>query len=195
VALIVIGPKDLPGMFRTLGQMTGKARAMASDFSRAMEAAADDSGIGDISKSIRSAANPQKFGLEKAREAAGLSKPKIESDALSPDRQAAKDKINASTAKAAEDRKAREAASAEEDDDLAMAELPDKLPQSKPAMPAKAAAKPASKPAAPVKAKAAKTNSGTKAKAPAKPKVAAEPNAVTKPKTTPAKPKTAKGDA
>ena len=29
VALIVIGPKDLPGLFRTMGQMTGKARPMA----------------------------------------------------------------------------------------------------------------------------------------------------------------------
>ena len=44
VALIVVGPKDLPGMFRTLGQATGKMRAMARDFQRAMEDAADDSG-------------------------------------------------------------------------------------------------------------------------------------------------------
>ncbi|MFT5867520.1 MAG: sec-independent protein translocase protein TatB, partial [Gammaproteobacteria bacterium] len=29
VALIVIGPKDLPGMFRTVGQFTGQARGMA----------------------------------------------------------------------------------------------------------------------------------------------------------------------
>lgn len=37
VALIVIGPKDLPEMFRTLGRFTAKARGMARDFSRAME--------------------------------------------------------------------------------------------------------------------------------------------------------------
>ena len=36
VALIVIGPKDLPGLFRSIGQFTGKARMMAREFSRAM---------------------------------------------------------------------------------------------------------------------------------------------------------------
>ena len=35
VALIVVGPKDLPALFRTLGNFTGKARGMA----RAMLAA------------------------------------------------------------------------------------------------------------------------------------------------------------
>ncbi|MBS8271715.1 twin-arginine translocase subunit TatB, partial [Halomonas litopenaei] len=50
VALIVIGPKDLPGLFRTMGQFTGKARMMAREFSRAMEQAADDAGVKDISK-------------------------------------------------------------------------------------------------------------------------------------------------
>ena len=37
VALIVVGPKDLPRMFRTLGQFTARARHMARDFQRAME--------------------------------------------------------------------------------------------------------------------------------------------------------------
>ena len=40
VALIVVGPKDLPVMFRTLGQFTAKARGMAREFQRAMEDAA-----------------------------------------------------------------------------------------------------------------------------------------------------------
>ena len=35
VALIVVGPKDLPGMFRTLGRFTGKAKGMARDFQSA----------------------------------------------------------------------------------------------------------------------------------------------------------------
>ena len=43
VALIVVGPKDLPGMFRTVGQFVGKARGMAREFQRSMEAAADES--------------------------------------------------------------------------------------------------------------------------------------------------------
>ncbi|HEY3793530.1 MAG TPA: Sec-independent protein translocase protein TatB, partial [Bradyrhizobium sp.] len=32
VALIVIGPKELPGVLRTLGQYTRKVRGMAADF-------------------------------------------------------------------------------------------------------------------------------------------------------------------
>ena len=28
VALIVVGPKELPGLFRTVGQFTGKARSI-----------------------------------------------------------------------------------------------------------------------------------------------------------------------
>ena len=44
VALIVVGPKDLPGMFRTLGRFTGKIKRMAREFQRAMDDAADEAG-------------------------------------------------------------------------------------------------------------------------------------------------------
>ena len=44
VALIVVGPKDLPVLFRNLGRFMGKARGMAREFSRAMNDAADESG-------------------------------------------------------------------------------------------------------------------------------------------------------
>lgn len=60
VALIVVGPKDLPNLFRQVGHFTGKARGMAREFSRAMEAAADDAGVKDIDRTIRAAANPVK---------------------------------------------------------------------------------------------------------------------------------------
>lgn len=53
VALVVVGPKDLPKMFRTLGQLVGKARAMAREFQRAMESAADDAGVSDLTKAAR----------------------------------------------------------------------------------------------------------------------------------------------
>ena len=53
VALVVVGPKDLPKMFRTLGQLTGKARAMAREFQRAMESAADDAGVGDVKRAAQ----------------------------------------------------------------------------------------------------------------------------------------------
>ncbi|SUZ31908.1 Sec-independent protein translocase protein TatB [Roseibaca ekhonensis] len=64
VALIVVGPKDLPKMFRTLGQMTAKARSMAREFSRAMEDAADQSGVKDVARDLRGMADPQGMGLD-----------------------------------------------------------------------------------------------------------------------------------
>lgn len=52
VALIVIGPRDLPHMFRALGRITAKARAMAREFSSAMEDAARDTGLSDAANSL-----------------------------------------------------------------------------------------------------------------------------------------------
>lgn len=104
VALIVIGPKDLPGLFRTMGQFTGKARMMAREFSRAMEQAADDSGVKDISKTLNAAANPKKFGVDKIKEATGVTE-----TPLSPERQAAKEKMSKAMGDAALARQAREA--------------------------------------------------------------------------------------
>lgn len=53
VALIVVGPKDLPGLFRTLGQFTGRARMMARDFQRTLEQAADEAGVSEVQKTLR----------------------------------------------------------------------------------------------------------------------------------------------
>ena len=54
VALIVVGPKDLPGMFRQAGRFMGKMRAMAREFQRSMEEAADDSGLKEAASALRS---------------------------------------------------------------------------------------------------------------------------------------------
>jgi sec-independent protein translocase protein TatB len=70
VALIVIGPKDLPEMFRTLGRFTAKVRSMARDFQRAMEAAADDTGVKDVAKDLNSIASPRSLGLDAVKDAA-----------------------------------------------------------------------------------------------------------------------------
>lgn len=40
LALIVVGPKDLPGLLRTCGQYVGKMRGMAREFQRSMDDAA-----------------------------------------------------------------------------------------------------------------------------------------------------------
>ncbi|WP_298491859.1 twin-arginine translocase TatA/TatE family subunit [uncultured Maritimibacter sp.] len=77
VALIVVGPKDLPGMFRTLGRFTAKARALGREFSRAMNDAADESGLKGAadglkgaSNSLKAVSNPKKFGLDALNDAA-----------------------------------------------------------------------------------------------------------------------------
>ena len=60
VALIVVGPKDLPGMFRTVGQFMGKARGMAREFQRTMEAAADETGLKEATKGLQTISDPLK---------------------------------------------------------------------------------------------------------------------------------------
>jgi sec-independent protein translocase protein TatB len=70
VALIVIGPKDLPEMFRTLGRFTGKLRSMARDFQRAMESAADEAGVKDVAKDLKAATSTKSLGLDAVKEAA-----------------------------------------------------------------------------------------------------------------------------
>jgi sec-independent protein translocase protein TatB len=73
VALIVVGPKDLPRMFNALGRMTGKARGMAREFQRAMDDAAKSSGLDDVRKDInglRNVAAPGKLGINALEEAA-----------------------------------------------------------------------------------------------------------------------------
>jgi sec-independent protein translocase protein TatB len=70
VALVVIGPKDLPGMFRELGRFTAKIRAMGRDFSRAMDAAAKESGVKDVADDLRKVANPKSMGLDAVKSAA-----------------------------------------------------------------------------------------------------------------------------
>ena len=56
VALIVIGPKDLPVMFHTLGRITARARGMAREFSSAMEDAAKASGVQEATRELRETA-------------------------------------------------------------------------------------------------------------------------------------------
>ena len=48
VALIVVGPKDLPKMLRTLGQYAGRAKSIARDFQRSMDDAARQADIEEL---------------------------------------------------------------------------------------------------------------------------------------------------
>lgn len=70
VALIVIGPKDLPEMFRTLGRFTAKMRSMAREFSRAMEDAARESGVDEVAGDLKRMTSARSLGLDAVKTAA-----------------------------------------------------------------------------------------------------------------------------
>lgn len=70
VALIVVGPQDLPKMFRTLGRFTAKARHMAGEFSRAMEDAARETGVKDIADDLKGVGSKKSLGLDALERAA-----------------------------------------------------------------------------------------------------------------------------
>lgn len=70
VALIVVGPKDLPRMFRALGQFTAKARSMARDFQRAMDDAAKTSGFTEATKDIKNLTSKKALGIDALENAA-----------------------------------------------------------------------------------------------------------------------------
>jgi sec-independent protein translocase protein TatB len=106
VALIVVGPKDLPKMFRTLGQVTGRIKAMAREFQTTMNAAASESGLDemakdlkkatDITRDLRNVTNPRKMGMEAMKKAT--------SSALNGDDEAEADRPLSETEKLAQQR-------------------------------------------------------------------------------------------
>ena len=60
VALIAIGPKELPGVLRMIGQWMGKARRMASDFQGQFNEAMREAEMADIKKTFDDAAGMAK---------------------------------------------------------------------------------------------------------------------------------------
>jgi sec-independent protein translocase protein TatB len=66
VAIIVVGPKDLPRMLRTLGQTMGKMRRMSrefqSTFNDALREAEKQADIADMKKQVEDAANFNPLG-------------------------------------------------------------------------------------------------------------------------------------
>lgn len=84
VALIVVGPKDLPVMFHSLGRMTAKARAMAREFSRAMEDAAKETGLDAAAADLKNMTSKKSLGitaLERATEKFEKWEPKLPGNA------------------------------------------------------------------------------------------------------------------
>lgn len=54
LALIVVGPKELPGLLRSVGQFVAKARGMARDFQRSMEDAAREADLDGVVNTVKS---------------------------------------------------------------------------------------------------------------------------------------------
>jgi sec-independent protein translocase protein TatB len=52
VALIVIGPKELPGVLRAVGQWTAKVRRMAAEFQGQFHEAMREAEMGDLKKEV-----------------------------------------------------------------------------------------------------------------------------------------------
>ena len=52
VALIVIGPKELPAVMRTMGQWTRKIRGMAADFQNQFQEAMREAEMADLKKEV-----------------------------------------------------------------------------------------------------------------------------------------------
>lgn len=172
VALIVVGPKDLPGMFRTLGRFTAKARAMGREFQRAMDDAAKETGVKETADELKAMTSKKNLGLDALDKAASKFEKwdpsKASTTPKGPATQALADKRAAEAAE-------RKAKLAEASEAKAAASEPADKPAARPA-PAKA---PAKKAAAKTPAKSAPATA-----TPAKKTVAAKP-----------KPRTKKGEA
>ena len=53
VAIIVIGPKDLPRVLRAVGQTVAKMRGKAREFQGHLDSAMKDAGLDDVKKEIQ----------------------------------------------------------------------------------------------------------------------------------------------
>ena len=66
VVIIFIGPKELPGVLRTLGQWVSKARAMAREFQDGIEDMARETGLDEAKREIETAAGDIGGVIEKS---------------------------------------------------------------------------------------------------------------------------------
>jgi len=57
IALIVVGPKDLPLMLRKVGQFVGKMRGLAADFRSSFDEMARQSELDDLRKEVEALRN------------------------------------------------------------------------------------------------------------------------------------------
>lgn len=124
VALIVVGPKDLPILFRRVGQFVGKAKGMAREFSSAMNQAADQAGVKDVTDTLKGAtqgmnkiANPLQTAADAVKDTAKSAvdiNPDSETGKLAAKRAEDNRKVKEAMEKKAQERLEAEAREAEE---------------------------------------------------------------------------------
>ncbi|HWE46827.1 MAG TPA: Sec-independent protein translocase protein TatB [Caulobacteraceae bacterium] len=59
LALVVVGPKDLPVLLRRLGKLTGKVRSMAAEFRASFDEMARQSELDELRKEVEALRNQQ----------------------------------------------------------------------------------------------------------------------------------------
>ena len=98
LALIVVGPKELPRLMRTVGQWVNRARTMARDFQRGMEDVAREADIQELAEArkmmddVRSIktetqkglANPGSWAKDAVAEAVAEEVPEVKAAAPAP---------------------------------------------------------------------------------------------------------------
>src|SRR5881409_485998 len=71
IALIVVGPKDLPILMRKVGQFIGRMRAMAAEFRASFDELARQSELDELRKEVEALRNARP--MQAAADAAGVS--------------------------------------------------------------------------------------------------------------------------
>jgi sec-independent protein translocase protein TatB len=85
VALIIIGPRDLPKILRVAGHWMGKAQRMANEFRRALDQMAKETGVDEVKRQVEKAASLHPANqVRKAVLGSGASSPAASSTASVP---------------------------------------------------------------------------------------------------------------
>lgn len=184
LALIVVGPRDLPKLLRSLGSMAGKARRMSNEFRAEINKVAAMDDVKEIKRSITQPLQESKREIEQEFNKitpTGFEPSKNAIKPKDPNAQSVYDEIKAATAAPGAAAAAPKIASKSQTGKAATA-------KTAPAPKGKSAAKPKSSTTAAKPKAAAKPKTPAKPKAVAAPKTTAKPRATTKPKPA-AKPK------
>ena len=179
VLIVVVGPKDLPGMLRNFGRTTTKLRAMAGDFRKQFDDALKEAELGDVkgivddvrklnpAADIRKALNPMQKAAEDVR--SGLdaamrpaARPQAETDAAKGSVATAKNATPAAPLKNEHDKPAvkPKAAGGKAGSEAGQKAAPAKKVAAKPAAKSAAVGAPKAKPKASSKPAAGKAAGG-----------------------------------